>query len=97
MLMTPEEQALLSSGLARVPLEQFRVLVGFLMEHPQDPQRYRQATPEVQQRPSVWRTTMRKAFKRIFGISQVHFDQGALGHKTVKPTTLGTGLDELLN
>ena len=24
-----------------------------------------------------------------------HFDQGALGHKTVKPTTLGTGLDEL--
>ena len=32
-----------------------------------------------------------------FGISEVHFDQGALGHKTVKPTTLGTGLDELLS
>ena len=97
MLMTPEEQALLSSGLARVPLEQFRALVGFLMEHPQDPQRYREATPEVQKCPSVWRTTMWKAFKRIFGISEVHFDQGALGHKTVKPTTLGTGLDELLS
>ena len=97
MLMTPEEQALLSSGLARVPLEQFRVLVGFLMEHPQDPQRYREATPEVQQCPSVWRTNMWKAFKRIFGISEVHFDQGALGHKTVKPTTLGTGLDGLLS
>ena len=97
MLMTPEEQALLSSGLARVPLEQFRALVGFLMEHPQDPQRYREATPEVQKCPSVWRTTMWKAFKRIFGISEVHFDQGALGHKTVKPTTLGTGLDGLLS
>ena len=97
MLMSPEEQALLSSGLARVPLEQFRALVGFLMEHPQDPQRYREATPKVQQCPSVWRTTMWKAFKRIFGISEVHFDQGALGHKTVKPTTLGTGLDELLS
>ena len=97
MLMTPEEQALLSSGLARVTLEQFRVLVGFLMEHPQDPQRYREATPEVQQCPSVWRTNMWKAFKRIFGISEVHFDQGALGHKTVKPTTLGTGLDGLLS
>ena len=97
MLMSPEEQALLSSGLARVPLEQFRALVGFLMEHPQDPQRYREATPEVQQCPSVWRTNMWKAFKRIFGISEVHFDQGALGHKTVKPTTLGTGLDGLLS
>ena len=97
MLMSPEEQALLSSGLARVPLEQFRALVGFLMEHPQDPQRYCEATPEVQKCPSVWRTTMWKAFKRIFGISEVHFDQGALGHKTVKPTTLGTGLDELLS
>ena len=97
MLMTPEEQALLSSGLARVTLERFRVLVGFLMEHPQDPQRYREATPEVQQCPSVWRTNMWKAFKRIFGISEVHFDQGALGHKTVKPTTLGTGLDGLLS
>ena len=97
MLMTPEEQALLSTGLARVPLEQFRALVGFLMEHPQDPQRCREPTPEVQQCPSVWRTTMWKAFKRIFGISEVHFDQGALGPKTVKPTTLGTGLDELLS
>ena len=97
MLMSPEEQALLSSGLARVPLEQFRASVGFLMEHPQDPQRYREATPELRQCPSVWRTAMWKAFKRIFGISEVHFDQGASGHKTVKPTTLGTGLDELLS
>ena len=73
--------------------------MGFLMEHPQDPQRYREPTPtpEVQQCPSVWRTAMWKAFKRLLGISEVHFDQGALGHKTVKPTTLGTGLDELLS
>ena len=97
MLMSPQEQALFSSGLARVPLEQFRALVGFLMERPQDPQRYREATPEVQKCPSVWRATMWKTFKRIFGISEFHFDQGALGHKTVKPTTLGTGLDELLS
>ena len=32
-------------------LEQFRALVGFLMERPQDPQRYREATPEVQKAP----------------------------------------------
>ena len=71
--MTPEEPAPFSSSLAQVPLEQFRVLVGFL----QDPQMYREPTPEVQQCPSVWRTAVWKAFKRIFGISEVHFDQGA--------------------
>ena len=34
--------------------------------------------------------------KTHVGVGEVHFDQGALGYKTVKPTPIWTGLDELL-
>ena len=80
-------------GGCRVPCEEeLSGLVGFLMEHPQDPQRYRPSSPEVQQCPSLWRTSMWTAFRDAFGFEELHFDQGALGHRTVKPTTVGTNL-----
>ena len=69
----------------------------FLLEHPEDPQRYRKQTPDVQSCSSLWRTIMWKEFRDTFSLDELHLDQGALGHIAVKPTTLGTNLSGLMD
>ena len=65
--------------------------VGFLMEHPADPESY---LPEGQARqmPSIWEWEEVVSFALDFGMSWVHFDQGAMGHSRRKPTTVLTDL-----
>ena len=53
--------------------------------------------PEVQSCPSLWRTIMWKEFRDTFSLDEVHLDQGALGHITVKPNTTGTNLSGLMD
>ena len=64
--------------------------VGFLVEHPGDPNGYRQECGDVPIYPSLWLTGMWREFERTFGMTRVDFDQGALGHHAVKPTSCGT-------
>ena len=70
-----------------------RDFVGFLLEHPEDPQRYRKQTLEVQSCPSLWRAIMWKEFRDTFSLDELHLDQVI----TVKPTTLGTNLSGLMD
>ena len=81
--------SVLLSG-ASVAIALCRDLVGLLLEHPEDPQRYRKQTPEVQSCPSLWRTIMWKEFRDAFFLDALQLDQGAVGHITVKPTTPAT-------
>ena len=82
---------------ASVAIALCRDLVGFLLEHPEDPQRYRKQTREVQSCPSLWRTIMPKEFRDTFSLGdELHLDQGPLGHITVKLTTLGTNLSGIM-
>ena len=75
-----------------------RDLVEFLLKHPEDPQRSRKQIPEVQSCPSLWRAIMWKEFRDTFSLDEPQLDQSAaLGHITVKPTTLGTNLSGLMD
>ena len=74
--------------------------VGFFMEHPRDPSTYLKGNltdgtePDY---PSLWRMGLWTAFKDEFGMAVLTFDQGALGHKAVKPTSAGTNYADLLD
>ena len=89
-------RSVLLSG-ASVAIVLCRDLVGCLLEHPEDLQHYRKQTSEVQSCPSLWRAMMWKEFRDTFSLDELHLDQGALGHITVKPTTLGTNLPGLMD
>ena len=52
-----------------------RDLVGFLLGHPEDPQRYRKQTPEVQSCPSLWRTIMWKECRDTFSLDGTHYSK----------------------
>ena len=71
--------------------------MGFLIEHPGDPNGYRQECGDVPIYPSLWLTGMWRQFERTFGMTRVDFDQGALGHQAVKPTSCGTNYEALKN
>ena len=67
--------------------------VAFLLEQPQDPQEYLPRTdPLWEQLPSFWSTEMWRSYSNEAGLIEVSFEQGAYGHKTPKPTTLGTNI-----
>ena len=70
--------------------------VAFVIEQPQDPQEYLPATaPNWSELPSFWDTELWKGYSAEAGLTEVSFEQGAYGHKTTKPTTLGTNLMSL--
>ena len=61
----------------------------FILEQPEDPIRYR-SDADIKRFGfmSVFRTAEWMAFQERYGISMVHFDQGAMGHDKRKPTSL---------
>ena len=65
--------------------------VGFLKEHPRDPEEYKREG-DNNQYPSYFAWPEWKSFCEEFGIEEIRLDFGALGHSRRKPTTLGTNL-----
>ena len=58
----------------------------YLLEHPAEPK-------DLPQTVSWWRTSQWKALKEAYGLEEVHVDQGELGGKGKKATTLGGNVD----
>ena len=69
--------------------------VCFLKEHPQDPQDYKGKNDETEY-PSYFSWPEWRQFCRIYGVQEVKFDMGVLGHPRCKPTTVGTNMRGLL-
>ena len=63
---------------------------GFFMEHPMDPAKFLDKDGGWKKYVSVWRSEFWLEFKRLFGMMEVDYEQGALGHPTAKPTKNGT-------
>ena len=67
--------------------------VAFLLEQPRDPQEYLPWDHELHARAvSFWRSGMWHSYAQEAGLAMYSLEQGALGHQTRKPTTLGTNL-----
>ena len=70
--------------------------VAFLLEQPRDPQEYLPWDHELHARAvSFWRSGMWHSYAQEAGLAMYSLEQGALGHQTRKPTTLGTNLAAL--
>ena len=65
--------------------------VAFMMEHPPT-ERDGEDLGSRPRRRSVWETAMWKAFQEEYGMTEVTFDQRAMGAKGLLPTTLGTNI-----
>ena len=65
--------------------DQSRKKVGFLLEHPAEPQ-------DLPETVSIWRTRQWKAFAKSYKLHEVTVDQAVLGGES-KPTTLGCNYD----
>ena len=79
------------AALARGPKPTLSVL-----EQPEDPEEYVE-TDEArgQTYPSYWSWPEWKAFRDPWGVTEVSFDQGHMGHARRKPTRLGTNIAKL--
>ena len=70
--------------------------VAFLLEQPADPQDYMdQCDPTFNEVSSFWATSLWHLYSQEAGLIKVTFNQGAMGHVSPKPTSLGTNLMEL--
>ena len=70
--------------------------VAFLLEQPADPQDYMDPNdPVYHEVPSFWATSLWELYSQEAGLMKVTFNQGAMGHVTSKPTSLGTNMVEL--
>ena len=74
--------------------------MGFFQEHPADPVTYLKGDQEevVNKYVSWWRMEPWMKFRNLFRMKELTYEQGALGHPAVKPTTNGTNyaaLEEL--
>ena len=80
-------------------LSRHQQFVGFFLEHPRDPQDYMNSenSQDLNEYPSLWRTTLWSSFKELFGMFSLSYDQGELGHRAKKPTTNGTNYTALLH
>ncbi|CAK9080955.1 unnamed protein product, partial [Durusdinium trenchii] len=67
-----------------------------VLEQPEDPEEYVE-TDEArgQTYPSYWSWPEWKAFRDPWGMTEVSFDQGPMGHARRKPTRLGTNIAKL--
>ena len=64
-----------------------------LVESPQDPNQWCKSLDT--QVPSFWKWPETLHMARLFNLSLVNLQQGALGHQTPKPTTLMTNIEEI--
>ena len=71
--------------------------VGFLLEHPSAPESYMKERVQQGECPSLWKIPLWKEFQKTFGMHFISYEQGALGHKAVKPTSNGTNYVALLD
>ena len=71
--------------------------VGFLLEHPSAPESYMKERAQQGECPSLWKIPLWKEFQKTFGMHFISYEQGALGHKAVKPTSNGTNYVALLD
>ena len=68
----------------------------FAIEQPEDPEEYiRDDEKSVQRYVSYWCWPEWKAFRERWGMLEVSFDQGPMGHQRRKPTRLGTNIAKL--
>ena len=71
-------------------------VVAFLLEQPQEIERYMAPeNPLVGEVSSWWSNPMWLSYADEAGLFEVDFNQGPLGHVSDKPTTVGTNLPEL--
>ena len=64
--------------------------VMFVLERPEDPVEHQGKDVDPNLTPSLWAMPEVKAFRELFQLMSVTFDQGALGHPQVKPTRILT-------
>ena len=69
------------------------VMVGFLLESPEDPLSYDDRIPDC---PSFWDWEELKEFQRNHQLDLISFDQGIVGHPQKKPTSCMTNLGMVL-
>ena len=72
--------------------------VGFLVERPANPNNYRNHQEDGEKiiYPSMWNLDLWiKEFQRLFGMKRLDVDQGAMGHRAVKPTSTGANYQAL--
>ena len=74
---------LLASTHKKVTLDPF-----FIMENPQDPMDYIPDETKVEGYPSYWAFEEIAELAKIMGADFIKFDQGPMGHRRRKPTTL---------
>ena len=78
------------------PQPHFSSMVAFLLEQPQQVERYMApGNPLVGEVPSWWSNPMWLSYAAEAGLFEVDFNQGPLGHVSDKPTTVGTNLPDL--
>ena len=70
--------------------------VGFFLEHPADPETYMKDVAAGEGYPSLWKMQLWERFQETFAMHFISYDQGAMGHKAVKPTSNGTNYEALL-
>ncbi|CAE7301732.1 RE1 [Symbiodinium sp. CCMP2592] len=67
--------------------------VGFALEFPADVVPMREEEKDYL---SFWKTEMWKSFKSVSGMAKATFNQGAVGHQALRPTTIATNYPEVL-
>ena len=78
------------------PQPHFSSMVAFLLEQPQQVERYMApGNPLFGEVPSWWSNPMWLSYAAEAGLFEVDFNQGPLGHVSDKPTTIGTNLPDL--
>ena len=78
------------------PQPHFSSMVAFLLEQPQQVERYMApGNPLLGEVPSWWSNPMWLSYAAEAGLFEVDFNQGPLGHVSDKPTTIGTNLPDL--
>ncbi len=66
----------------------------FVLENPRDPNEWH--PQDGVYFPSFWQWPESEKVRKDIGLQKIHLEQGALGHQTVKPTTLLTNLPDVV-
>ncbi|CAE7353790.1 RE2 [Symbiodinium sp. CCMP2592] len=67
--------------------------IGFLMELPADPEWHMETEYPYS---TFWRTELWKSFKSVSGMCTASFNMGAYGHRTKRPTKVGTNYPAII-
>ena len=66
----------------------------FVLENPRDPNEWH--PQDGVHFPSFWQWPESEKIRKELGLQKIHLEQGALGHQTVKPTTLLTNFPDVV-